>query len=127
MIHGIGCDCIEIERFRLAIRRTGQPLLERLFTPQEIVYSQRYQDPTLYFAGRFAAKEALAKALGVGIGAALSWHDIEIANDERGKPTVVWHQRTHERFQLAATHLSISHSHTMAIAYALIETQSTQK
>ena len=121
MIRGIGCDCIEVERFRTAIRRSGIAFLSRLFTVDEMAYCNRNKDPAFCFAGRFAAKEALAKALGVGIGSALSWHDMEIVNNEQGKPSVVWHTDVQERFGVAKTHLSISHSHTIAMAYALLE------
>ena len=122
MILGIGCDLIEIERFRTAISRSGAAFLDRLFTPNEIDYCNRNKDPVFCFAGRFAAKEALAKALGVGIGSAISWHDMEILNDEHGKPFVVWKADVEERFGVAKTHISISHSHTIAMAYAVIET-----
>lgn len=125
MIHGIGCDCIEIERFRTAISRSGHPLLVRLFTPHEISYCNRNKDPVFAFAGRFAAKEALAKALGVGIGSALSWHDMEIVNDDHGKPLVRWSATVQKRFGIWKSHLSISHSHTVAMAYALLETMSS--
>lgn len=121
MILGVGCDCCEIERFRSVMSRMGQPLLDRLFTPLEIAYCQRHKDPSVHFAGRFAAKEALAKALGLGIGSALSWHDMEISNDSRGRPVVTWSPRIHKQWKQTTTHLSISHSRTIAIAYAVIE------
>ena len=121
MIRGIGCDLIEIERFRSAMSRSGDPLLRRLFTPHEIAYCKRHKDSVFCFAGRFAAKEALAKALGVGIGAAIGWLDMEIVNDEQGKPSVAWHIDVKERFGIAATHISISHSHSAAMAYAVLE------
>jgi holo-[acyl-carrier protein] synthase len=101
--------------------RSGDPLLSRLFTPDELAYCNRNKDPVFCFAGRFAAKEALAKALGVGIGSAISWQDMEIVNDNHGKPSVRWKVNVHERFGVTKTHISISHSHTMAMAYAVLE------
>lgn len=121
MIRGIGCDLIEIERFRTAMGRSGDALLQRLFTPNEIAYCYRHKDPVFCLAGRFAAKEALSKALGVGIGAAIGWLDMEIVNDEQGKPSVIWHVDVKERFGVAITHISISHSHSAAMAYAILE------
>jgi holo-[acyl-carrier protein] synthase len=121
VIVGIGCDCIEIARIRQALARSGQRLLARLLTPRELDYCHQHQDPVFTVAGRFAGKEALAKALGVGIGSALSWQDMEIINDAHGKPFVVWHIDVRERFGIQATHLSLSHSHTIAIAYAVVE------
>lgn len=103
------------------MRRSGEALLLRLFTPSEISYCKQHKDAAFCFAGRFAAKEALAKALGVGIGSALSWHDMEIVNDEHGKPYVVWHKDVAKEFGVSKTHLSISHSHTIAMAYATLE------
>lgn len=122
MISGIGCDLIEIERFRAAMRRSGPALLQRLFTSREIEYCNRNADSVFGFAGRFAAKEALAKALGVGIGSSLSWHDMEIINNARGKPTVQWNAKVIESFSIVKTHITISHSHSVAMAYAIIET-----
>jgi holo-[acyl-carrier protein] synthase len=121
VIIGIGCDLIEVERFRMAMRRSGTRFLLRLFTPHEIAYCERNKDPAFCFSGRFAVKEALAKALGVGIGASLSWHDMEILNDEKGKPYVVWHTDVQARFGVVKTHVSISHSHTAAMALAILE------
>jgi holo-[acyl-carrier protein] synthase len=121
MIFGIGCDCLEVDRFRQAFLRNGDRLLHRLFTPAEIAYCQSHGDPVLSYTGRFAAKEALSKALGIGIGSALSWHDMEIVNDSRGKPSIVWHTRILEELGVGHVHLSISHSHTMAMAYAVAE------
>jgi len=121
MILGIGCDSIEIERIRSAIQRHGHAFVLRLFSKQEIEYCQRYQDPVPSIAGRFAAKEALVKALGCGFGSQISWHNIEILNNSEGKPYVIWHNNIENRFAIQKTHLSISHSKTIAIAYALIE------
>lgn len=119
MIIGVGCDIIEISRICKAIRN---PLfVERLFTPEEISRGLQYRQPASYFAGRFAAKEALSKALGTGIGSKLSWKSMEILNDKRGKPYVVWHGGVKERYAIVHSHLSISHSKSTAVAYALIE------
>jgi holo-[acyl-carrier protein] synthase len=119
VIIGIGCDIIEIDRIRKAIK--NQAFVERLFTPFEIEKSLRFQDLAPYFAGRFAAKEALSKALGTGIGSKLSWHSMEIVNDDQGKPLVIWSKEITNRYGIAETHLSISHSKSTAIAYAIVE------
>jgi holo-[acyl-carrier protein] synthase len=123
MIIGIGCDVIEVDRIRQAIRRRGQPLIERLYTPREIEYCESYQDPFSRFAGRFVAKEALVKALGCGIGAGCSWLDIEILNESNGKPYVAWNLDVSTRFGIVKTHLSISHTASIAIAYAVLESE----
>jgi len=121
MIIGIGCDIVELERFAGSLARVGPRLASRLFTPKEIQYCEKFSNPIPHFAGRFAAKEALSKALGVGIGKHLTWHDMEIVNDSSGRPTVVWHIDVRLQFFVTDTHLSISHSETVAMAQALLE------
>ena len=121
MIIGVGCDCIEIARIRQTVERNGNKFLQRILTVNEIAYCHKNTDPIFAIAGRFAGKESLAKALGVGIGSLVSWHDIEIVNNAAGRPEVVWHIDVRNQFGVAASHLSLSHSHTIAIAYALLE------
>lgn len=87
-IKGIGTDIIEIDRVRKSIERHGLHFLNRLFTQNEQDYCYKFKDPVPHFAGRFAAKEAIVKALGTGFGSQVSWHDIEVLNDEHGKPVV---------------------------------------
>lgn len=88
MILGLGNDIIEIERIKASIERHGSHILNRLFTPLEQEYCMKHKEPAVHFAGRFAAKEAFVKALGVGFGENISWLDIEIVNNERGKPLI---------------------------------------
>jgi len=121
MIRGIGCDIIEIERIERSIERFGEHLLSRLFTGKERRIPLTRRDLSSFYAGRFAAKEALAKALGTGIGSRLSWHDMEILQDEIGKPIVVWNSLIPHEFGFSHTYLSISHSKSHALAYAILE------
>ena len=121
MILGIGCDIIEMERIRAALRRQEEHFIERILTQPELALCARFQDPTQFLAGRFAAKEALAKALGCGIGKEFSWHSSSILNDDSGKPYVEWAFDVKSHFGVAKTHLSISHSETVAMAYVLTE------
>lgn len=116
---GLGNDIIEIERIRLSIERHGQHFLNRLFTQNEQDYCYKFKDPVPHFAGRFAAKEAIAKALGTGFGAEVSWHDIEILGDERGKPMVHLSGTAKNRFNNPRILISISHSTSHATAVAL--------
>jgi holo-[acyl-carrier protein] synthase len=120
MIHGIGCDLISLKRFKEAHERQGRAFLERLFVQDEIAYCEKHKDPYPSFAGHFAAKEALSKALGTGIGKHLSWHDMEIRHDAQGKPLVIWKDTIQDSFPIDKTYLSISHSDDLAIAYAVI-------
>ncbi len=119
MIHGIGNDIIEIKRIETAIQRHGQRFLDRLFSPNEQAYCQRHRFAARHFAGRFAAKEAIAKALGIGFGEDLSWSDIEITNDVRGKPVVVFSPKLMESLGDLKVSISISHCEEYATAFAL--------
>ncbi|GAC1402881.1 MAG: holo-ACP synthase [Chloroflexota bacterium] len=110
-----GVDIIEIERIERAIQRWGPRFLHRIFTAGELAHCRgRAQS----LAGRFAAKEAVSKALGVGI-RKLSWRDIEVLPDKRGKPIVHLHGRAAqiaEWQQLHGFDVSITHSRSDAIA-----------
>jgi len=84
---GLGIDAVDIHRFRsLLARRPGMEA--RLFTPSERAYASRMADPAPSLAARFAAKEAVMKALGVGLGA-FAFHDVEVVNAPSGKPGLV--------------------------------------
>lgn len=118
-LQGLGNDIIEIDRIRLSIERHGQHFLNRLFTQQEQDYCYKFKDPVPHFAGRFAAKEAVAKALGTGFGAEVSWHDIEILGNELGKPIVHLSKEANQRFSHPRILVSISHSTSHATAVAI--------
>jgi holo-[acyl-carrier protein] synthase len=118
-ISGLGTDIVEIARIRQSIERHGQHFLNRLFSAKEQDFCYKYQDPVPHFAGRFAAKEAIAKALGTGFGAQVSWHDIEILSDELGKPTVHFSEALQHTFHNPHLHVSISHSADYATAVAI--------
>lgn len=117
---GLGNDIIEISRVRQSIERHGLHFLNRLFTQKEQDYCYKFQDPAPHFAGRFAAKEAVSKALGTGFGAQLAWHDLEIVNDANGKPEISLSPSAQKRFNNPQILVSISHSTDYATAVALI-------
>ncbi len=110
-----GVDLIEIDRVAAVIVRWGERFLTRIFTPAEVAYC-RGRVPEL--AVRFAAKEATSKALGTGI-VGMSWREMEVVSDRRGKPTMVLHGRAAARaaeIGLRQFEVSLSHSRAMAIA-----------
>lgn len=119
LARGIGNDILEIERMRGSIDRHGQHFINRIFTQKEQDYCYKFQDPVPHFAGRFSAKEAIAKALGTGFGEHLGWHDVEILNDDLGKPFVLLSDVAKKKFNSPQILISISHSQTQAIAVAL--------
>ncbi len=116
---GIGNDILEIERLKKAIKEHGQPLLDRILTKEEQAFCQKLRDPTPRYAGRFAAKEAIVKALGCGFGSKARWLDIEILADDEGKPIARLSQELKQRFQDPTLHVSISHSQNYATAVAI--------
>ena len=112
MIHGVGIDVVDINRFKQTLERT--PDLElKLFTEAERTKS--FQS----LAARFAAKEALVKALNAEKG--ISWHEAEVVNAEGGKPTFIFYGAVAELVDGADVHLSISHDAGIAVAVVIVE------
>ena len=121
----VGIDLIEVTRVERVLARYGDRFLERVFTPAEILYC-RARPPEL--AARFAAKEAVAKALGVGVRMiardGINWQDVEVTGDVRGKPLVRLYGRAAERAgELGLTEWAVSLSHTREHAIAFVVAQ----
>ncbi len=116
MIIGTGVDIIEIPRIRAAVERWGDAFLSRVLNPREISYAKSHTVPFPHYAGRFAAKEAVYKALG---DKAVTWKDLTIINASDGKP--VCHVKGLPAGRVV--HLSISHSKFYAVASAVVETK----
>lgn len=119
MIRGVGNDIIEVSRIEAIIAKYGRRFLDRIFTTEEQEYCLKHRDAARHFAGRFAAKESIAKALGVGIGSLLSWLDIEIFNDENGKPCVFLSSKAQVTFTNPHLLITISHCREYANAVAI--------
>lgn len=88
MIFGIGIDVVEVERVESSMAEFGERFASRVFTEAERAYCESQKRPAIHYAARFAAKEAVAKALGTGIGKDLSWLDMEIRRRDSGEPEV---------------------------------------
>ncbi len=121
MIIGVGVDIIEVERIRAALdnARTGDRFRARVFTPQEMAYCGRRRNAAQSFAARFAAKEAVMKALG----RAFAWREIEVVRTD-GPPSVRLHRHAQVRAQalgIRRVSLSLSHTAQLAIAYVVAE------
>ncbi|MDX9871328.1 MAG: holo-ACP synthase [Clostridia bacterium] len=118
----LGADIIEIERIRNALMR--HPAFDvRVLTAREMEYYREKTDPAPFLAGRFAAKEAILKCLGLGM-RNLSWHDLEILPDELGAPQVEFSQAVEKCMRekgISAIKISISHSRDYAMAVAIGE------
>lgn len=123
MIFGIGMDVFEVERMAELVVR-GRPYLETLFTGQEIAYCESKARPFEHYAARYAAKEAVLKALGIGGREGLAFCEIEILNDELGRPQASLHGRVKEFYdnvQVRGCTISLSHTRKLAIAVAVLE------
>lgn len=118
MFRGLGTDIIEIDRIQLAIERTPK-FKEKVFTPREIEVVEKKKNPYPSYAGRFAAKEAVSKAFGTGV-RGFKIKDIEIVNDDLGKPMVVLAGELKERYKKYKIELSVSHSRDYATATAIL-------
>ena len=121
-IKGFGVDAVDIERFRVSLERTPS-MRTRLFTQVELDYVASKADPVPSLAARFAAREAVMKAMGLGLGA-FGFHDVWVERADSGLPLL---QVTGRAWELAvnrsitAWHLSITHSDLIAIAYVIGE------
>jgi len=122
----IGTDIVECLRIAQMIERHGELFINRVYTPYEIQYCQSRKQSTQHFAGRWAAKEAVLKALGTGWIKGISWRDVEVRNDSGGKPSIALYGGAKEiaqQLKLQQMLISISHcrSHATAFAMARIE------
>jgi holo-[acyl-carrier protein] synthase len=121
-ILGIGTDIVECLRIAQMIERHGEQFLGRVFTPHEIEYCSSRSLATQHYAGRWAAKEAVLKALGTTWSPGISWRDIEVHNELGGKPSILLSggaREACERIEVSRILISISHCRTHALAYAL--------
>jgi holo-[acyl-carrier protein] synthase len=124
MIIGIGVDVIEIHRVREVLERQGDRFRNRVFTAAEQQYCDAHRDPSPHYAVRFAAKEALFKALGTGWSAGIRWTDAEVTRNPGQAPSLVLHgEAAHVSSARGAgtLHLTLSHSRDSAIAVVVLE------
>ena len=124
MILGTGIDIIEVSRIASSHEKFGERFVNRILRPAEIAYCLSHKSPAPFLAARFAAKEAISKAFGTGIGKQLGWQDLEVGRKESGEPFVILHDGA---LKLLAErggrriHLTLSHTQTYAAAMAILE------
>jgi len=122
MIYGIGVDIVRIDRIRKTVEKWGEKFLERVFTSNEINYCYEKREPYLSLSVRFAAKEALIKAIGSEIPVSLT--DIEVMNYGSGRPFIKVKGRLESFFNeksIRSAHLSLSHEHEYGVACVVLE------
>ncbi len=121
MVIGIGTDIIEIDRIKNSIEKNGDRFLSKIYTPNEIEYCQSKANKYQHFAARFAAKEAVYKALATGWQELLSWQEIEIFNESTGMPRVTMRGKLKEFLSDdKSLKISISHSKNYVVCVAII-------
>jgi holo-[acyl-carrier protein] synthase len=121
---GIGVDLVECARIQRAIDRFGDRFLHRVFTDGEIEYSMSMKFPARHLAARFAAKEAVSKAFGTGIGKAMGWRDIDIRKKPSGEPFLVFSgpaKQLAERRGVSVALITLSHTEHHATATIVLE------
>jgi holo-[acyl-carrier protein] synthase len=119
---GIGTDIVECLRIAQMIERHGELFIHRVYTAHEIQYCQNRKQATQHYAGRWAAKEAVLKAIGTGWRRGISWRDVEVRNLPGGRPVVALHggaRDAADELGVAQILISISHCRSHATAYAL--------
>jgi holo-[acyl-carrier protein] synthase len=121
MVKGIGVDIIEIDRVRRSIKRMGDRFLEKVYTSSEISYCNAKAHRFQHYAARFAAKEALSKALSTGWAGEFRWKDVEVMNEPSGQPRFLLHGTLCERLKGADIMLSMSHSDSHVVAMVIIQ------
>jgi len=124
MVLGVGIDLIEVARIRAAHEKFGERFLRRILRPDEVAYCFSHKNPFPFLAARFAAKEAISKAFGTGIGERLGWLDMEVKHRPGGQPCVQLHDRGEAlltQCQGRGLHLSLSHTEHHATAVAVLE------
>jgi holo-[acyl-carrier protein] synthase len=124
VIVGLGLDIAEVNRIEEAIARHGAAFLERVFTPAEAAYCERFKNRYERYAARFAAKEAAMKALGTGWSRGVRWRDIEVAREPGGKPTLRLTGEARaiaDRMGVKHIAMTITHSGNLAMAQVIFE------
>lgn len=128
LIYGIGIDVVEVDRIEAAIARQGEGFLEKLFTESEREYCDKQARPGMHYAARFAAKEAVSKALGTGIGGKAGWLEMEVIRGDSGAPTIKFHGNARDFLMsagIAEVQVSLTHARDYAAANAVAIRQIT--
>jgi holo-[acyl-carrier protein] synthase len=121
---GIGVDLVECARIERSLERFGEKFLHRVFTDGEIAYSMSMKFPARHLAARFAAKEAVSKAFGTGIGKAMGWRDIDVRKKPSGEPYLVFSGPAQElatQRGVTVAFVTLSHTEHHAIACIVLD------
>jgi len=120
-VQGIGIDVVDVKRMKKVLEKQGKPFLDKVFTDMEVTYCKTRKKPYIHFAARFAAKEAVAKAMRTGWSGAFHWRDIEVVNDQSGAPHILLSREVAKALEKCTVHLSLSHTDNTVVALVVLE------
>jgi holo-[acyl-carrier protein] synthase len=121
MILGVGTDIVLVSRIQEALEKYGDRFLRRIFTEEERAYCESQKYAVQHYAARFAAKEAMSKAIGTGISGETTWTSIEVVKRRSGEPILRLHGALAERYADCRLHVSLSHTSQSALAVVVVE------
>lgn len=121
MIQGIGVDVVDVQRMKSILTEQGAAFVDRVFTDTEVAYCRGKQYPEQHFAARFAAKEAVSKAMQTGWSGMFRWKDVEVVNEPSGAPKILLYNAVARSLEKSTIHLSLSHTENTVVALAVIE------
>ena len=119
----LGLDLVEVSRIRVLVEKHGGRFKERMFQPDEIAYCDSCADAAIHYAARFAAKEAVVKALGTGFAEGIGWKDVEVRRAANGAPSIVLHDgaaRLGEALGVKRVLVTLTHTADMAAASVVL-------
>lgn len=120
-IVGIGVDVVDVKRMKIVLDARGTPLIKKIFTDAEVAYCISKKNSHEHFAARFAAKEAVSKAMQTGWTGKFRWRDVEVVNDPSGAPKIVLYDYVSEQLASCRIHISLSHTENTVVAFVVIE------
>lgn len=120
-IRGIGVDVVDVERMKKTLQDQGEAFVSKVFTETEIIYCRSRKNPHEHFAARFAAKEAVSKALQKGWSGEFRWKDVEVMNEPSGAPKIILYGELARLLGGTKVHLSLSHTEKTVVAFSIIE------
>ncbi len=120
-IQGIGVDIVDVKRMKEALDAQGNALMKKMFTEREVAYCKSKKNSHEHFAARFAAKEAVSKAMKTGWSGKFRWKDVEVVNERSGEPRIILYGHVATILKKSSVHLSLSHTNTTVVAFVVIE------
>lgn len=122
-ILGIGVDVVDVKRMKRVLEKQGKIFLDKVFSDMEVTYCKTRKKPYIHFGARFAAKEAVAKAMRTGWSGAFHWRDIEVVNDQSGAPHILLSRDVAKALEQCTVHLSLSHTDNTIVAFVVLESK----